>query len=157
TLVQREAPVLSEGPDGEVVLADNGVAILNRGRQHWLMPGTVFDVWGIAKGGAKYKKGTVKVTSTDVETSRAAILEENPNDPIGRGALVQSLTYSPNRKLHFAFVGEFRKMGRSQAEALMKKLGAIVDDKVSSETNYLVMGAPAAGQDQAALEETEQV
>lgn len=154
TLVQREAPVLTEGPDGEVMIADDGMAIINRGRSHWLMPGTIFDVLGRAKGGATYKKGEIKVTSVDDESARAAILmETSAKDPITRGDLIQSLAYSPNRKIHFTLIGDFKKMGRSQAEALLRKLGAVVDDKVTSETNYLVVGMPASGQN---LEETEQ-
>jgi hypothetical protein len=153
TLVQREKPVTTEGPDGEVLVSSEGMAIVNRGRTHWLMPGTVFDVWGRAKGGATYHKGQIKVTSTDDESSRAAVLAENPRDPITRGDLIQSLTYSPNRKLHFTLIGDFKRMGRSQVEAVLRKLGASVDDKVTSETNYLVVGVPASGQN---LEETEQ-
>jgi hypothetical protein len=145
SLVQRDAPALSEGPDGEVVLADNGVAIVNRGRTNFLMPGTIFDVLGRAKGGATYKKGSIKITNVDDATARGAVLEESARDPISRGDLVQSLTYSPNRQLHFALVGDFKKMGRSQVEALLKKLGASVDARVSSETNYLVVGATPAG------------
>ena len=155
SLVQRDAPALSEGPDGEVIVADAGMAIVNRGQSSWLMPGTIFDVWGLAKGGAKYKKGTLKVTSCDVETARAAVIEEDPRNPITKGDLIQSLTYSPNRQLHFVLVGEFRKMGKSTAEALLKKLGAAVENKVTANTNYLVVGAPGAGQE--SLDDTDAV
>jgi NAD-dependent DNA ligase len=154
TLVQRDAPAITEGPDGEVMIASDGMAIINRGRAHWLMPGTIFQVMGRAKGGATYPKGEIKITSVDDETARGAILAEgNSRDPITRGDLIQSLAYSPNRKMHFVLIGDFKKMGRSQAEALLRKLGAVVDDKVTSETNYLVVGLPASGQN---LEETEQ-
>lgn len=155
TLVQREAPIVSEGPDGEVVVADNGVAIVNRGKAHWLQPGTTFDVWGLAKGGAKYRKGSIKVTSCDDETARAAVVEESAKDPITKGDLIQSLTYSPNRQMHFVLVGDFKKMGRSQAEAVLKKLGAAVDNRVTADTNFLVVGLPAAGQE--SLDDTDAV
>jgi BRCA1 C Terminus (BRCT) domain len=155
TLVQRDAPAQSEGPDGEVVVADAGVAIINRGKAQWLQPGTTFDVWGLAKGGAKYRKGSIKVTSCDDETARAAVLEESARDPIAKGDLIQSLTYSPSRQIHFALVGDFKKMGRSQAEAVLKKLGAAVDSRVTAETNYLVVGVPAAGQE--SLDDTDAV
>ena len=155
SLVQRDAPALSEGPDGEVIVADAGMAIVNRGQSSWLMPGTIFDVWGLAKGGAKYKKGTLKVTSCDTETARASVIEEDPRNPITKGDLIQSLTYSPNRQLHFVLVGEFRKMGKSTAEALLKKLGAAVENKVTANTNYLVVGAPGAGQE--SLDDTDAV
>lgn len=155
TLIQRDAPTLTEGPDGEVIVANAGVAIVNRGKTNWLQPGTTFDVWGLAKGGAKYRKGSIKVTSCDDETARAAILEENARDPIGKGDLIQSLTYSPNRQMHFVLVGDFKKMGRSQAEAVLKKLGAAVDGKVTADTNYLVVGVPGPGQE--TLDDTDAV
>jgi hypothetical protein len=155
SLVQREAPTVSEGPDGEVIVADAGMAIVNRGQSSWLMPGTIFDVWGLAKGGAKYKKGSIKVTSCDTETARAVVMEEDPRDPITKGDLIQSLTYSPNRQLHFVLVGEFRKMGRTTAEAVLKKLGAAVDSKVTANTNYVVVGAPGPGQE--TLDDTDAV
>jgi hypothetical protein len=145
TLVQRDAPVLTEGPDGEVIIADNGVAIVNRGKSQFLMPGTIFEVLGRAKGGATYKKGSIKVTSCDDESARATVLEESARDPITKGDLIQSLTYSPTRKLHFVLVGDFKKMGKSQAEALLKRLGAAVDAKVTAETHYVVVGAAPAG------------
>jgi len=139
-LVQRDAPLLTEGPDGEVVVADNGIAIVNRGKAQFLMPGTMFDVWGLAKGGTKYKKGTIKVTSCDDETARAAIVEEDSRNPITKGDLIQSLTYSPNHPIHFVIAGDMKKMGRSTAEAVLKKLGAVVDSTVTSSTNYLIVG-----------------
>jgi hypothetical protein len=145
TLVQRDAPVLTEGPDGEVILADNGVALVNRGKSQFLMPGTIFEVLGRAKGGATYKKGSIKVTNCEDEMARATILEENARDPITKGDLIPSLTYSPTRKLHFVLVGDFKKMGKSQAEALLKRLGAVVDAKVTAETHYVVVGAAPAG------------
>jgi NAD-dependent DNA ligase len=145
SMVQRAAPTLTEGPDGEVVIAQDGIAIVNRGKANWLMPGTVFDVLGRAKGGATYNKGKIKVTSCDDESARAAILDEKANDPITRGDLIQSITYSPNVKLHFVLVGDFKKMGKSQAEAVLKRLGAAVDAKVTAETNYVVVGSAPAG------------
>jgi hypothetical protein len=154
TLVQRDAPALSEGPDGEVVLAQDGVAVINRGKKHFLMPGTVFDVSGKAKGGATYLKGQIKVTACDDDTARTVVLSEvDPHDPIMRGDTIQSQTYSPNRKLHFVLIGDFKKMGRSMVEARLKALGAIVDDKVTAETHYLVEGLPAQGQN---LEDNEE-
>jgi len=153
SLVQRDAPALSEGPDGEVVVADNGGRDRQRGRKQWLMPGTLFDVWGLAKGGAKYHKGSIKITSCDDETARGAIIEENARDPITRGDLdpEPDLLAEPQAALRVR--RGLQKMGRSQAEAVLTKLGAVVDTKVTAETNYLVVGVPASGQD--SLDDTE--
>ncbi len=153
-LNQREVPFVSEGPDGEVLAADAGMAILDRGKTDMLMPGTVFTVLGRAKGGALYAKGIVKVTSVDAETARCRVIEEASRaDPIGSGDLVQSGTYSPNRKLHFHLLGEFSRMGKSQAESRLTSLGASIDNDVLTTTHYLVMGTPGPGVDN--LEDTD--
>jgi len=140
TLVRRDAPAVSEGPDGEVLAAGSGIAVVNRGKQHMLMPGTTFTVLGRRKGGDLVTKGVLHVTLVNETTAEARVVDEVANDPIGKGDLVQSAIYSPNRQLRFVLLGDFRKMGRSQAEARLKSLGAAVDANVSSLTHYLVVG-----------------
>ena len=58
-LNDRARPILSEGPDGSVLTAGYGTVIVDRGKQDWLMPGTIFTVLGRRKGGALYVKGTI--------------------------------------------------------------------------------------------------
>jgi len=137
-LVDREKPFISEGPDGEVLAAGEGIVIVNRGKGDMLMPGTVFTVWKRVKGGGLVQTGTIKATVVDDNTARCAVLEAS--DVISEGDLIQSGTYSPNRQLHFVLLGEFRKMGKSQATARLEQLGAKVDDSVSTMTHYLVVG-----------------
>lgn len=140
TLARRDAPMASEGPDGEVLSAGAGLAVLSRGRKDMLMPGTSFMVLGRVKGGGLVPKGVVHVTIVNELTAEARVVEESADDPINKGDLIQSAVYSPNRQLRFSLVGEFRKMGRSQAEARLKQLGAAVDAQVTTQTHYLVMG-----------------
>jgi hypothetical protein len=146
TLVRREKPFISEGPDGEVVSAGSGLVIINRGTKDMLMPGTTFSVLGRIKGGALVPKGTLKVVRCNDQTAECRILQESGNSPITGGDLIQSPIYSPNRQMHFSFVGEFQKMGRSQAEARLKQLGAAVDGDVTPQTHYLVVGNAPAGE-----------
>lgn len=141
TLARRDAPALSEGPDGEVLAASSGLAVLSRGKKDMLMPGTTFTVLGRRKGGDLVAKGTVRVTLVNELTAEARVVEESATDPINGGDLIQSVVYSPDRQLRFSLLGDFRRMGRSQAEARLKALGAAVDSQVTSETHYLVVGA----------------
>jgi BRCA1-like protein len=143
---RREKPFISEGPDGEVVSAGAGIAIINRGKKDMLMPGTVFTVLGRIKGGSLVPKGSLRVVICSDESAQCTILDETPGNPIGGTDLIQSLTYSPNRQMRFCLIGEFRKMGRAQAERRLKDLGAAVDASVTAETHYLVVGSPAAGE-----------
>ncbi len=143
SIINREAPKVTEGPDGSVVAAEGGVVFVDRGRKHMLMPGTTFTVLKRVKGGGLVEIGHIKVTSCDAETARAAVLDAT--DVISEGDLIQSAVYSPNEKLHFVLVGEFSKMGRSSAIARLEQLGAAVDDTVTSKTHYLVVGTPGPG------------
>lgn len=152
TVNLREKPYLSEGPDGEVVGAGAGIAVINRGKKDFLMPGTLFTVLGRVKGGSLVAKGSLKVITCSDDSAQCQILEESESNPIQGTDLIQSQTYSPNRRLRFCMIGEFRKMGRSQAEKRLKDLGAVIDASVTPETHYLVVGTPAAGE---VLEETE--
>jgi hypothetical protein len=150
-LVDREAPFLTEGPDGEVLASGAGLVIVNRGKADMLMPGTVFSVFKRLKGGGLEQIGTIKATVVDDDTARCSILESS--DVIAEGDLIQSNTYSPNRQLHFYLLGEFQKMGVSQATQRLEQLGAKVDDQVTTLTHYLVLGTPGPGGD--ALEATD--
>lgn len=141
TLVTREQPFASEGPDGAVVGAGAGVAVINRGKKDMLMAGTKFTVLGRVKGGDLVPKGTLEVVTCRDENADCRILADSPSNPIAGGDLIQSPVYSPNRKMRFVLIGDFRKMGRSQAEARLRQLGASVDTQVSPETHYLVVGA----------------
>lgn len=152
TLVSREQPYVQEGPDGEIVASGSGVAVISLGKKDMVMPGTVFKVLGRIKGGDLVEKGTVKVVVCNDITADCRIIADSASNPITGGDLIQSPVYSPNRTMHFSMVGEFRRMGRAQAEARLKQLGAAIDTTVTSETHYLVTGLPAAGE---AIEDTE--
>ncbi len=150
-LVDREVPFITEGPDGEVLASGAGLVVVNRGKSDMLMPGTIFTVLKRVKGGGLVQTGTLKVTVVDDDSARCSVLESS--DVISAGDLVQSGTYSPNRRLHFYLLGEFNKMGVSQAAARLEQLGAEVDDEVTTMTHYLVLGTPGPGGD--ALEATD--
>jgi len=146
TLIGREKPYASEGPDGEVLAARDGTAWVNLGKRNLLMPGTTFTVLGRQKGGRLYAKGVVRITMVDETMSRAAVMELTSRaDPIVEGDLVQSAAYSKNRQMRFFLLGEFRAMGKSMIESRLESIGAKVDDEVSTLTHYLVLGSPGPG------------
>lgn len=140
TLVSREQPFVNEGTDGTVVGAGAGIAIIDLGKKNMLMAGTKFTVLGRVKGGDLVPKGTLEVVSCKDESAECRVLSDSPSNPIGAGDLIQSPTYSPNRTMRFCMIGDFRKMGRTQAEGRLRQLGATVDTHVSTETHYLVLG-----------------
>jgi NAD-dependent DNA ligase len=138
------------GPDGEVlaVTSDQGIAILNRGKADHLKPGTTFEVYSIGKGARKIYKGTVLVLDVDTNKATARIEQVvNPADPIVQGDLIESVTYNPAQELHFYLLGRMQKYGKTDAAARLRQLGLKVDDSVTIDTDYVVMGAPESDTD----------
>lgn len=140
----REKPFVVEGPDGAVLHAANeNLVIIDLGKKDMLMPGTVFTVIGKIKGGSRVQKGTIKVTNVGDTTAEARVLD---GGGINQGDLVQSAVYSKDRVLHFHLLGNFSKMGRSDAEMRLQALGAKIDDSVLPTTHYVVAGTPSEGE-----------
>ncbi len=152
---RKRAVETDTSPDGTVTAVGDRQesTVLNIGKKDNLIPGTTFEVYGLGKGGQQIRKGLVKAVQVGDATTQAAVLELlDSYNPIVPGDLVRSMTYSPKEQIHFALLGRFQKMGKSDAEARLKALGAAVDSKVSIDTHYLVIGAPDEGQN---LEETD--
>lgn len=145
-LKEREKMVQQPiGPDGSVlaVSADQGLAYIDRGKRHHLVPGTTFDVYTLGKGAQKVHKGTLVVLDVDSTQARARISSlADPARPIVSGDMIESLTYNPDEELHVFLLGRTRKYGKADAAARLRQLGVVVDDAVGVDTTYLVLGDP---------------
>ena len=134
-----DGTVLSVGEKQDFVVVDLGKASNN------LQAGTNFDVYAIGKGGQEIPKGAVKVVKVDGTSSNCRVLDVfDAFNPIAPGDRIRSLFYSPKETIHVALVGRFQKMGKSDAARRLQTLGVVVDDKVTINTTYLVVGAPEA-------------
>ncbi|MCK6480432.1 MAG: hypothetical protein HUU06_05520 [Planctomycetaceae bacterium] len=146
-LKQRKRAIEEDvSPDGRILTADEtqSIAVVNIGRSNNnLMPGTNFDVYGIAKGGREVPKGVIKISKVDGSTSTAAVVELfDVYNPIVQGDYIRSKTYSPTETIHVALVGRFSRMGKSDAARRLEALGVVVDPVVGVDTHFLVVGAP---------------
>jgi NAD-dependent DNA ligase len=133
------------GPDGKVlsVSEDQGIVVINRGKDHHLQAQTTFDVYTYGKGAQKVYKGTIIVLDVDDYVAKARVLMVNdPMRPLTAGDEIESLTYNPNEKLNFVLIGRFHKYGRSDAKRRLEDLGLGVSENVTIETDYLVLGTP---------------
>jgi NAD-dependent DNA ligase len=153
TAKRMEQPLLSDGMDGGVLNAGAGLVIIDLGKKHMLRPGTEFTVYGKVKGGALLPKGKIKVVTCGEDSSDCIVLDQDPSNPIASNDQIESKLYSKDRQYHFVLLGDFKKMGKAQAEAKLKSLGAAIDAKVGATTNYLVVGSPSAAGE--VLEETD--
>jgi NAD-dependent DNA ligase len=133
------------GPDGQIlaVTEGQGIAIIDRGKDHHLQAGLSFDVYTLGKGAQKVYKGSITVLDVYDYTAKVRIIDlKSPMMPMVQGDYIESLTYNPDEKLSFVLIGRFKKYGRSDAAKRIQQLGQTVQDMVSIDTHYLVMGAP---------------
>lgn len=129
-------------PDGQVLAASSstGVAVINRGKQDNLKPGTVFQAYNFSKGNVKRMKGVLKVLDVFDASAKCAIVEMNPADPIVEGDLIENTLYNPGKTLHFYILGNLRKYGTSEAKMVLERLGNKVDDQIDVLTDYVILG-----------------
>ncbi len=145
-LKARQRVVVEDtSPDGEIVGVGEHQSsiVINRGKADNLQPGTNFEVYGEAKGGRIVVKGNIKATMVGDTTSQCAVLDRvDLYEPIVAGDKIRSKTYDPKHTYRFVLAGRFQRMGRSDAAARLTSLGAVVQDKVDLDTDYVVLGAP---------------
>jgi hypothetical protein len=143
---RKRAVETDTSPDGTVLTVSDAqdFVVIDLGKaNNNLLAGTNFDVYAIGKGGMEIPKGMIKVTRVDGEESNCAVVEVFDRfNPISPGDKIRSMTYDPKESVHVALVGRFQRMGKSDMATRLRSLGVIVDDKVTINTTFLVVGAP---------------
>lgn len=141
-------------PDGKVLAAGAGMAVIDIGGRDLLLPGVRFDVYYYGKGGERIPKGTLEVRTVESQTAECAVLSElDELDPIAKNDIVANPQFSRNRSRVFVLIGEFPAYGKSFLKRRLEDLGAKVVDEVTADVDFVVLGTKAADED--ALEPTE--
>jgi len=146
--VRRESSE-PEAIDGSVLSVGNtgAVAYIDIGARSGLRRGTRFEVLRPGKSGDLTPKGTVEVRDVEDDMSLVGLTTEpNAFDPILPGDKLRNPHFEANHQLHFYLLGDFPiTLSKEQATARLKELGAVVDDKLGTGTDVLVLGnKPAA-------------
>jgi type II secretory pathway pseudopilin PulG len=136
---QRETDV----PDGRILAVNHGMktAWIDLGGKHQLRRGTVFKVFETLKPGEKVYKGRVVVTNVSPESSEVAIESEQPGTSVATSDVIVNPVFDKARATRFFILGELT--GRANVEMAKRVLtaaGAKVDEKLSVETDFLVLG-----------------
>jgi hypothetical protein len=77
---------------------------------------------------------------------------------VGKGDMIANPLYSKSRPMRLYLAGELRKYPRSLAVERLSRMGVIVEDKISINTDYIVIpdsvavGAPPPAEGEAAPE-----
>jgi NAD-dependent DNA ligase len=151
---QRETDV----PDGKIIAVNRSMktAFIDLGGRDQLRRGTAFKVFELVRGGDKISKGRVVVTDVGPERSTVAIESESSGMSITESDVVVNPVFNKGRQTRFVILGELTgRANKEMAKRILENAGARVDDKVSVETDFVVLGVKEAP-DAPELTESEQ-
>jgi hypothetical protein len=146
-------------PDGRVVRVNGatGEVYINLGKKDRMAPGLPFTAYdprtGVRFGTDESAQGngSIEVIQVGEEMSLCRVTRTSKDRAIQADDLIANIVYHNDRtrKFHFTVFGEFDLDGDGVATAaererlivLIKSWGGQVDDDVTSQTDYLVLGA----------------
>ena len=148
-----DSEVAAYKPDGKIILIDDAAKIvhLNIGSDDRVYRGLTFSVYDknmpIPKDGKG--KAEVEVFNVGKSISAARITRSEPKKPIILDDIIANLIWDSDRTNIFVVEGEFDLNGdgiidydgTEKIEALIEKWGGRVSDKVSVDTDFLVLGS----------------
>ncbi|MBL7133397.1 MAG: hypothetical protein ISS78_04810 [Phycisphaerae bacterium] len=138
-------------PDGKILsVAEGGFCFINLGATEGVETGFTFAVYpqsGIPKDGAS--KGSITVMSVGQDVSRCRVVKQDKVSPAIPDDLVANVAFDSVRKWRFLIEGNFdlhgtgrpTPQGAVEAKLLLKRLGAVIADKVEVDVDFVVMGA----------------
>ena len=147
------------GPDAKIILIDdhardpkNIIVHINIGSDDHVYQGLTFSVYDRNMPIPRDGKGKAEIEVFDVgqKISAARIIKQNPKRPIVPDDIVANLIWNSNKKNIFVIAGAFDldRDGSIDNDAfdrikvLIEKWGGSVDDDVSINTDFLVLGNP---------------
>jgi len=140
----REEAKERRDPDGEILSLNEGrqLAYINLLRKDRLFKGTKFSVYSLEKGGQKLDKGIIEVIDVREGLSSvcAIVSTKDPTWPLKVGDKIYNELYEGGRTRYVAFAGRFTgKLSNEEAAAGLRKFGDVYQDKVTDQTNYVVV------------------
>jgi len=149
--------------DGQIVRTNpaQGDVYINLTSHDRLSPGLTFTVYD-RRAGVHYGtdeeakgKGTVEVVEAGDQVSRCRVTHTEPGQSIQPGDVISNVVYNSNkeRKLRFVVFGRVDLDGDGKATmdehdrliSLIRQWGGVVDDDVSAQTDYLILGGEPQG------------
>ncbi len=137
----------TEKPDGKVLAVNRAMGTLwiNVGGKQRLRRGTTFKVYETVKGGEKLLKGRITVTSVEADKSECRVDSDATMAGIAEGDWITNPFFDPTRATRFVFLGELTgRYNKEVAKRMLEQSGAKVDDKVTVETDFVVLGLKEA-------------
>jgi hypothetical protein len=149
--------ILSQA-DGKIlnISTVDGNVYINLGSADHVTVGLTFAVYspdlGVASGENSGGKGSIVVTQTTDHASVARITHLDDGKEIFPGDLIANPVYHKDltKKYHFVIYGDFdmngngvpTARGREQIVRMVEDWGGVVDNDLSSQTDFLILGSP---------------
>jgi hypothetical protein len=149
------APSIRE-PDGEVLLVDeySKIVHINIGSEQHVYPGLTFGVYdrNVPIPADGKGKAEIEVFNVAKNMSTARITKSDPMNPVLKGDVVANLVWSKDKVNLFVVAGDFDLNGDgindpeadNKIKALIENWGGKVEDAVSVNTSFVVLGTPPA-------------
>ena len=147
-----DSEVAAYKPDGKIILVDDRakIAHLNIGSVDRVYPGLTFSVYDKGMPIPKDGKGKAEIEVFDVakNISTARIITSKIKRPVLQDDIIANLIWDSDKTNVFVVAGEFDIDGDGiidynaidKIKALIEKWGGRVDDTVSIDTDFLVLG-----------------
>jgi hypothetical protein len=136
--------------DGKVILFDPQTQIvhINLGSDDGVYRGLTFTIYDKNLPIPKDGKGKAEIEVYDVgktiSTARL-ITPHNPRNPIIKDDFVANLVWDKNQTNYFVVAGNFEKYGNTEKiKALIAKMGGRIEDNVSINTDFIILGTTPA-------------
>jgi hypothetical protein len=139
-------------PDGQIIAIENHIVQLNIGTDEGVYRGQTFAVYDKGMPIPQTGRGKAEIQVYDVEknVSLARVIVSQKRKPIVAGDLVANLVWDSERTNVFVVAGEFDLNqdgvmdldAREKITELVQKWGGKTDDRISPQTDFLVLGAP---------------
>ncbi len=141
-------------PDGHIITVDASanIVFIDIGSEDKVYPGLTFAVYD--KSGSIPTDGTskaeIEVFSVDKNTAVARINKSNKKNPVAEGDVIINLIWDSKATNRFVVAGEFDfdgdgnidSDGAAKIKQLIENWGGKVEDVVTIDTDFVVLGAP---------------
>ena len=136
-----------EEPAGTVILVDEVAGIMvDIGHREGVRRNLKFDIFRQRPDGTREKRGTLIIKSVFEQISRG-VLEEgiNPVGVVATDDIIINPAFDPGRKRVFVADTTFTDPERETLRELLAEYGSVLEDEVTPQTDYLIVGRRRGG------------
>ncbi|WP_372364485.1 hypothetical protein [Candidatus Uabimicrobium sp. HlEnr_7] len=137
--------------DGQVVFSNplSNAIYIDLGRKNKIFRGLKFDVFRLAERGEKEFKGRIEVKRVMDKISEAVVVSQiDEMDPLVNGDVIVNPIFNQNKPMYLSFTdNRLEKPRLAQLVKDVQEVDGIVEKKVTSKTNFVVIDNDKKGQE----------